>query len=148
MVFYANDRDKFRWAMTGLHQRRGQALSTGRFSDRFLFNCQPVSASQNAYPQSVISKLRKPYARRLNQLIWGLHQRRRRGASNAASSFKVQHHTCILFIYCKTALFRPKLLHFCVATRVVALPINTCTSHPPGYFCLARSPYFIGNYSI
>ena len=34
----------------------------------------------------------------LNQLIWGLHQRRRRGASNAASSFNVQHHICILHI--------------------------------------------------
>ena len=51
-----------------LHQRRGQAPSTGNFSDRFLINSPAISAAQNAHTQAVIFKVTKAVRTPLNQL--------------------------------------------------------------------------------
>ena len=52
----------------GLHQRRGQAPSTGRFSDRFLINSPAISAAQYAHTQAVIFKIAKAIRSPLDQL--------------------------------------------------------------------------------
>ena len=43
-----------RGPLTALHQRRGQAPSTGSFSDRILNNSSAISAAQNAHSQAVV----------------------------------------------------------------------------------------------
>jgi hypothetical protein len=52
----------------GLHQRRGQAPSTGNFSDWFLINSSAISAAQNAYSQAVIFEVTKAIRTALDQL--------------------------------------------------------------------------------
>ena len=51
-----------------LHQRRGQALLMGKFSDRFLINSPAISAAQNAYPQAVILEVAEAIRASLDQL--------------------------------------------------------------------------------
>ena len=58
----------FLFAKTGLHQRRGQALLMGKFSDRFLINSPAISAAQNAHTQAVVFEVAKAIRTALDQL--------------------------------------------------------------------------------
>ena len=53
---------------TALHQRRGQAPSTGSFSDRFLNNSPAISAAQNAHSQPIIFEITEATRTPLDQL--------------------------------------------------------------------------------
>lgn len=55
-----------------LHQRRGQAPSTGSFSDRFLNNSPSISAAQYAHPQAVIFEVAEAIRSPLNQLHFSM----------------------------------------------------------------------------
>ena len=55
-----------KWSvMLGLHQRRGQAPSTGNFSDWFLINSPAISAAQNAHTQAIIFEVARLYTKGL-----------------------------------------------------------------------------------
>ena len=56
------------WLYWALHQRQGQAPSTGSFSDRFLINSPAISTAQNAHTQAVVFEVAKAVRTPLNQL--------------------------------------------------------------------------------
>ena len=64
--------DELRRLFEALHQRRGQAPSTGSFSDRFLNNSPSISAAQYAHPQAVIFEVAEAIRSPLNQLHFSM----------------------------------------------------------------------------
>ena len=70
----------------GLHQRRGQAPSTGSFSDWFLINSPAISAAQNAHPQAVVFEVAEAIRTPLDQLHFAV-----KAFSDAVIPRKTEH---------------------------------------------------------